>query len=110
MKPQIGITIIVLIFLGAFLIYSRLPGQPGPETNPVLEEQSQANIGKSLGAVRTDTGAGEEQTLGTMRTGLDVDMQSAGGLDEELRGIIEGFEVITDELESLEKAPTTLAQ
>jgi hypothetical protein len=45
-----------------------------------------------------------------MRTGLDVDMQSAGGLDEELRGIIEGFEVITDELESLEKAPTTLAQ
>jgi hypothetical protein len=105
MKPQIGILLIVLIFLGVFAIYSSLPDRV--ESLVTTGEGLRANTNVVLGDVIINQESGQSKDKG-MST--DVDIKSTSGLDEELQGIIEGFSVITDELQSLENAPTEPAQ
>ena len=106
MKPQIGITLIALIFLGVFVIYSNLPNQIDHQVNTNSEEEFPANENVVLGDSVINQSLEQSQSI---REPANVDIESTGGLNEELRGIVEGFSAITEELQSLEEAPLELA-
>lgn len=107
MKPQIGITLIALIFLGVFVIYSNLPERVENRANANSEGELRANTNVTLGNTIVEQDSGQSADRGTP---ANIDIKSTSGLNEELRGIVEGFNVITEELQSLEETPTGPAQ
>ncbi len=101
MKPQIGIALIVLIFLGVFAIYSNLPNQADHQLNINSEGEIPDNKNVVLGDIIVNQNSEQPQNI---EGEANVDITSTGGLDEELQEIVEGFSTITEELQSLEKA------
>jgi len=107
MKPQVGITLIALIFLGVFVIYSNLPERAEDQVNASSEGELQANTNVILGNMIVDQDSGQSANR---EIPANIDIKSTSGLNEELRGIVEGFNVIAEELQSLEETPTGPAQ
>ncbi|MDD5710682.1 MAG: hypothetical protein PHV43_01100 [Candidatus Colwellbacteria bacterium] len=102
MKPQVGITLIVLILFGVFVIYSNLPDQTALQQNIDAEEGSPIDESVVLGEQTANLAPERPQSTNEL---AGVEVGSTGGLDEELRGIIDGFGTITEELELLEERP-----
>ncbi|MBU2101715.1 hypothetical protein KKH05_03295 [Patescibacteria group bacterium] len=104
MKPQISIGIIVLIFVGAFVAYSNLPQESPQTTLGNNEVEAQANIENALDepteeALRENSGKDIGQTP-------NKEIKSTTGLDEELKGFVDGFDAFSEEWELLEPTST----
>ena len=103
MKPQTGITLIALILLGVFAIYSSVPERTDQMDEPLSQELLKGNEEVVLGETAVspqpsypNTTAGQE----------DINPPSASELDEEWQSMTEGFSALTEELQSLEKMPS----
>jgi hypothetical protein len=106
MKPQIAIILITLVFLGAFAAYKHAPSRVSNLADSNTGADLQANVDKAVEVAVTPP----LEESGNQPSQPRIDVKSADGLDEELRGIIEGFSILDEELQSLEGTSTPAAQ
>ncbi|PIR98301.1 MAG: hypothetical protein COT89_00210 [Candidatus Colwellbacteria bacterium CG10_big_fil_rev_8_21_14_0_10_42_22] len=95
MKLSSAIIIISLVFVGAFFVYSHSPVDQTPET---IEEgpSMQANISESVEKELTLPESKEKKP----------EFSSTSGLEEELKGFVEGFDEINEQLEQYDSTST----
>ncbi|MDZ4346962.1 MAG: hypothetical protein U1E51_31510 [Candidatus Binatia bacterium] len=96
MKPTTAITVIVIVLVGAFALYSSTPGETQQET-----PEEQANISESLVA---------EAPVRELSAKPDIQIDAFQGLNDEFDAILEGESDWQDDFErvkSREGATTT---
>ena len=92
MNPQIGIAVVFLVFVGAFVAYSHLNIEVPPENIDI-----QANISAPLEEEEeTVVEIGPEENS----SNPEIKIDSMGGLNEELQGFMDDFGLIDSQIES----------